>query len=154
VPTISRALMLVALLTAGCQELPEIKLCGEIPSDGCPIGRGGTCADVLCAALYDCTEGRWVEVERCQNGTGGGGGGGGPTKDAGADACTPVTIDHTGETPGCTVDLQHPDCPVEAAEQCAENACLSGCIDFYMCVDESWKDVAFCTEDGQIIVLE
>ena len=148
----ARALSIAALLAAGCQELPGVELCGQIPSGGCPLGRGGSCDDVVCASLYDCLGGKWIEVERCTSGTGGGGSG--PGLDGGADACTPVVIDHTGETIGCTPDLQEPDCPAEAAEQCSESACLTGCTDFFLCTADGWKDVAYCTEDGQINILE
>lgn len=70
-------------------------------------------------------------------------------------ACTPVELDHEGESIGCSPDLQHPDCPAAAAETCAETACLSDCADFFMCIerdDKQWTVVAHCDERGQLIV--
>jgi hypothetical protein len=148
------ALSILALL-AGCQEWPEVKPCGQIPPDGCPIGRGGTCEDRACAGLYDCIEGQWIQVQSCPAVDGGGGGGGGSGADAGVDACSPITFDHTGEVLGCTPDLQNPpDCPAAAAEGCAEAACLTGCTDFWICMKDGWEGVAYCTEEGQIVILQ
>ncbi len=141
------SLVLGALLgpLAGCDS-PGVQLCGEIPQDGCPVGRGGTCDDPYCAALYDCVEGDWTQTEACtQNpvtsasvgtGTGGGGEGG----------CAPLMIDHSTEVDGCTPDLQEPDCPAVAAETCP-NPCLTGCVDFFLCETNGWRLVAFCAED-------
>lgn len=143
----------LALGTAGCQELPAPETCGEIPEGGCPVGRGGSCDDVTCTGLYDCVEGAWALAKTCTGGgDGGSGGSGGGVADAGPDACTPVTIDHTGETTGCTPDLQHPDCPAVAAERCAETACLTGCIDFFLCTADGWTTAAYCTDEGELHV--
>ena len=49
---------------------------------------------------------------------------------------------------GCTPDLQSPDCPAVAAEDCPEKACTTGCLDFYLCTTSGWKAVAYCDEDG------
>jgi len=85
---------------------------------------------------------------------GDGGVAGGPgVSDAAQDSsCTPVMIDHQGETTGCVPDLQEPDCPVAAAESCAETACRTGCSDFYLCTDDGWRAVAYCDEQGQIVM--
>ena len=148
----ARAWLLSAALAAtGCQGFPPVILCGEIPEGGCPKGRGGSCEDELCSALYDCVVGEWRVVETCSPDADAGSGDAGP-EDAGSDACTPVTIDHTGETTGCTPELQEPDCPVVAAETCAEHACTTGCVDFFLCTEQGWADVAFCTEEGTIEV--
>jgi hypothetical protein len=145
-------------LASGCQSLEDPVLCGQIPEGGCPAGRGGTCDDVLCAGLYDCGDGDWVLVADCPD-PGSGGAGGGPgaggSGGSGGMACTPVELDHEGETIGCTPDLQHPDCPVAAAETCAETACLSDCADFFMCVqheEKEWTVVAWCDERAQLVI--
>ena len=153
-----RLLLLVTAPAVACQSLEEPILCGQIPEGGCPAGRGGTCEDVLCAALYDCAEGTWVVVADCPGhagGAGGGGAGGGGAGGEGGAPCTPVELDHEGESSGCRPDLQHPDCPAAAAETCAETACLSDCADFFMCMDrgdKQWAVVAFCDERGQLVV--
>jgi hypothetical protein len=65
----------------------------------------------------------------------------------------PIEIDRAGETTGCAPDLQHPDCPADAAETCAASACLTGCTDFFLCTGEGWIDVAYCTEDGELVLV-
>jgi len=136
----------------------DLQLCGQIPDAGCPIGRGGSCDDLACGALYDCVEGVWRLVRTCeplpQGGSGGAGGGatagaGGAISTGGCDA---VELDHTGETQGCLPDLQEPDCPAVAAEACAP--CLTGCADFFMCLPVGWVDVAYCTAEGELVVAE
>ena len=131
----------------------EVKLCGEIPPDGCPIGRGGTCDDATCAGLYDCVDGAWRLEQTCPGGGGGAGASSGAAgADAGPDGCASVRIDHTGETTGCEPDLQSPDCPVVAAETCAASACLTDCVDFFLCTARGWVAVAYCDEEGQLVV--
>lgn len=160
--TLRRASLLfawAAMLLGGsaCQSLEDPVLCGQIPEGGCPAGRGGTCDDPLCASLHDCNEGAWVQVETCPvAGIGGAGGGGadGGAGGAGGQVCTPVELDHTGEALGCDPALQHPDCPAAAAETCVESACLTDCLDFYMCIqrgsEKLWTVVAWCDERGQL----
>jgi hypothetical protein len=63
-----------------------------------------------------------------------------------------VHIDLTGQTTGCTPDLQNPDCPVQAAMGCAESVCLTGCGDFFLCLSSGWLDVAYCADDGGLVV--
>lgn len=144
----------IAIAWASCQEFPEAIPCGQIPDDGCPIGRGGSCDDVFCAALYDCVEGAWTVVTTCgatdagADGSDGGAVDAGDAGDAGPDACSPTGIDHTDESVGCTPDLQDPDCPANAAEPCAETACATGCLDFYLCTADGWRGVAHCTDEG------
>jgi hypothetical protein len=142
-----------AIALAACADPAEPELCGEIQEGGCPIGRGGTCDDAACLALYDCVEGAWTLVERCGR-SGGGGDGGVPDGDGTDDACAPVVLDHSGEATGCRPSLQHPDCPVEAVETCAASACATGCLDFFLCTRDGWTGVAYCTEEGQIVVTQ
>jgi hypothetical protein len=156
------ALVVALVVAVSCQSLPSPgATCAEIPTNGCPTGRGGTCMDRSCAALYDCVNGTWTFRQACENpvtGAGGGspgtgrGGTGGLGPDGGP--CTPVNIDAGGQTDDCMVDLMSPDCPVEAAEGCAENVCLRGCSDFFLCMDGGWIDVAYCTDDGGIVVTQ
>ncbi|MCC6556225.1 MAG: hypothetical protein IT372_24970 [Polyangiaceae bacterium] len=140
---------------AGCGAGHGPLTCGQIPEGGCPIGRGGTCDDAVCAGLYDCVEGAWTLVTRCEQG--GGGGAGGQAAGAGgggAGGCEEVSIDHAGEITGCAPDLQSPDCPAAAAETCASTACLTGCLDFFLCTAEGWTEVAYCADDGQLVVTQ
>jgi hypothetical protein len=144
-------------LDVACLAPPPLLLCGEIPEGGCPLGRGGTCDDAACAALYDCLEGDWTEVERCPDNAGGagvGGGAAGAGGGTGAGGCTELVLDHTGEAHGCTPDLAHPDCPAVAAEGCRESACLTGCADFFLCKAGGWVDVAYCDEDGALVIIQ
>lgn len=144
---------LLALTVLGC-DLEQPLLCGQIPEGGCPIGRGGTCDDATCVALYDCVDGDWIETELCEGVAGGGGAGGEGATSSSAGGCDLMTLDHTGETRGCEPDLQPPDCPVEAAEVC--EPCATGCVDFYLCIEGQeaplWTTVAFCEEDGTLVV--
>lgn len=146
------SLALAAYLALASCGSSDVQPCGRIPDpEGCPVGRGGTCDDAECGALYDCVEGSWNLVERCERVSAAGGVGGG-SGDAGVGGCEPIAIDHTGETTGCTPDLQSPDCPAVAAETCAASACLTDCSDFFLCTQDGWIAVAHCDEQGQIIV--
>ncbi|WP_437726534.1 hypothetical protein [Sorangium sp. So ce861] len=149
---------LAVVAPAGCDPVAEPALCGEIPQGGCPIGRGGSCDDAACRALHDCLDGAWTEVARCDRP-------GEPALDAGADSgdagagggedggCEAVALDHGGEAQGCTPALQLPDCPAEAAETCADAACRTGCIDFFLCTEEGWRGVAYCDDQGRVVVI-
>jgi hypothetical protein len=148
-----RGLALLFFGSALACDPPGVLTCGEIPTDGCPIGRGGTCDDPYCGALYDCLDGDWVEVESCPGNLLGGAGGDGVQTGQGG-ACTNEVFDHSAEAEGCTPDLQEPDCPSQAAEVCGGGACLTGCIDFYICLEEGWELVGFCTEDGELEVVQ
>lgn len=138
---------------ASCGDGGRLALCGQIPDQGCPIGRGGTCEDATCPALYDCVAGAWKLVQKCAANTttssssssGAGGAGGG--------SCVPVTIDRSKEVDGC-VNLQTPDCPAVAAESCT--AC-EGCEDFFLCEQDAmgapfWVNVAFCDASGRVVL--
>lgn len=147
----SWAVLLGAPALASCTE--PLPVCDEtIPDGGCPLGRGGSCDDVLCSALYDCVAGDWTLAETCpeQGGSAAGGAdaGGG---DGGQGGCQVPVIDHTGETNGCEPDLQSPDCPVEAAEVCAD-PCLNDCIDFYLCKERGWTALAYCDDLGELVI--
>jgi hypothetical protein len=169
------ALVLLAVPAAlvaspSCQDFPPLAPCQGIPDGGCPLDRGGTCDDLDCATLYSCNDGAWSFLQACHHPDAGTGGSpvtsdGGPIYDGGPDGCTPVVIDTTGQTTGCTPDNAFPDCPVAAAEGCAQSACLTGCGDFFLCVSPGtgdcqdvdtpcWIDVAYCTDDGQLIVTQ
>jgi hypothetical protein len=135
----------------GCPSGPNIKLCGEIPMGGCPIGRGGTCMDATCDALYDCVDGSWTLAEQCDQGVGGGGTSSSSLSSSSTGLCMPGTFDHANEAMGCTPDLESPDCPVEAAESC--EPCATGCVDFFMCKTSGWMDVAFCDDTGKLVLV-
>ena len=136
-----------------------LQRCDTIPEGGCPIGRGGTCDDKACRGLYDCAEGSWALVIACSPGHGGSGGlgAGGVAGAAGAagggagGGCAGAELDHSGEMQGCAPELELPDCPALVAESC--QPCLSGCADFFMCLEGGWGWVAYCTDEGQVVVV-
>jgi hypothetical protein len=131
----------------------KLLLCGQIPDGGCPAGRGGTCQDLTCAGLYDCVEGAWTLLKACPGGTGTESDGGPDPSDAGPGDCEKVVIDHTGELDACGPDLLSPDCPAAAAETCVFSACLTECIDFYLCTEGGWDLVAYCNEEGELVLI-
>ena len=96
----------------------------------------------------------WVSVAVCSapdggspDGAGAGGGGG-----AGGGTCTPVVVTAKNTGVSCTPDLEAPDCPIEASGQCEETACLSGCIDFFVCgQNQVWLAAAYCDDNGQFV---
>ena len=140
----------------GCTSTAPV-LCGEIPPGGCPVGRGGTCVDRTCAALFDCVAGTWTITQSCPELDGGTDGGGGSDAGAGTGGggpCTPVRFDHQGERPDCTPDLESPDCPAVAAEGCAESACSAGCTDFFLCLTSGWTAVGYCDDSGRLTVTQ
>ena len=160
----------LALGGAGCSSCAgsSVQRCGVIPALGCPIGRGGTCEDPTCSGVYDCVAGDWVLVEDCREGAGGAGGTGGMGGAGGAGGaasggggaggaaggCAVAMLDHTGEGTTCEPPLQSPDCAGAVAESlCLHEVCETGCIDFFLCKDEAWVDVAYCDEDGALVVL-
>ena len=133
----------------GSIELPE---CPMIPEGGCPLESGGSCVDVLCAAVYECVGESWQLVQTCE-GSGGGGAGGSSSSGGGSSGeggCAGAVIDKTDEAVGCQPDLQRPDCPAVAAEGC--QPCQTGCVDFFLCKSDGWHAVAYCDGDGQLIV--
>lgn len=157
----------VAPAVTGCYPYDTTpKLCEDaVPKGGCPTGRGGTCDDPSCDALYDCVDAKWKKITTCPAHAGGGGAGGatgaggagGQTMTGGTGGdCTPPGFDPTGETTGCTPDLQVPDCPVSAAEPCAETACVTGCSDFYLCQESAgskgWVAVGYCDDNGHLVI--
>jgi len=149
---VAAELVCMGFLVAACGSPLDVVPCGRIPGAGCPIGRGGTCDDVTCEGLYDCVEGAWTLVEECGQVVGQGGSGGGASV-GGAGGCAPaVTIDRANETDGCLPALQSPDCPANAAEVC--EPCLTGCADFYLCEALGWQFVAYCDDEGLLVVLQ
>jgi hypothetical protein len=141
------AILMTVAFFGACGSYPESIPCGQIPVNGCPLRGGGTCDDVTCSAIYGCYDGKWVLTQSCMNM---------PDADAGPDSgdCPVAMIDHTGETTGCQPDLQNPDCPVQAAEQCASSVCQSECTDFFMCKADGWEVVAYCDQDGQLVLMQ
>ncbi|MEQ9324773.1 MAG: hypothetical protein RIF41_36745 [Polyangiaceae bacterium] len=141
------ALALAGMVLAGCPSWPDVEPCGQLPDvSACPVGRGGTCEDRECTALYDCMGGEWSLVSECP-----------PVAPATSDPdgapdddapCAAASVDRSGEALGCEPDLQEPDCPVSAAEGC--RPCLTGCADFFLCTTPGWQVVAHCDEDGLV----
>jgi hypothetical protein len=142
-----------AWMVISCGADDTLALCGTIPSGGCPIGRGGTCDDPSCSGVYDCVDGRWRATERCPGGGASDAGSlDGGEGDAGDAGCAPIVIDHADESGGCAPQLEEPDCPAVAAEQCAVTACLTGCIDFFLCTANGWRAVAYCDDSGHVVL--
>jgi len=141
------AIALASACSSGFAQTP----CGEIPLDGCPTDRGGSCEDETCATLYDCVDGRWVLSETCDQAGGGAGGHGGSAAGGtgAAGGCEGVLFDHQGEVSGCTPDLQLPDCPAVAGESC--HPCTTGCVDFFMCTADGWQVVGYCDQEGHVV---
>ena len=144
---------------AACSGSGRIESCPQIEPGGCPTGRGGSCDDAACVALYSCVDGTWQLVKHCPGGGGGGagtggiGGGQGGSTGGGQGGCEGVTIDDSEAKTGCEPDLQVPDCPVDAASSC--HPCLTGCLDFFLCLSDgptavAWTAVAFCNEDDEV----
>ncbi len=168
----SRGVALAAALfgawQAGCRFGSGIQTCGQIPPGGCPIGRGGTCDDETCSGVYDCVGGDWTLVIPCDGGAGAGGSGGsgsaggfGGSGGAGASgggagaggACVHSSLVPTNEPAGCSPALLAPDCHASLADaSCIEEACASGCLDFFVCTLDGWTDVAFCDDEGTLVV--
>ncbi len=143
-------MLLVATTLSACDSV-EVLTCGEIQTNGCPIGRGGTCEDPFCGALYDCVDGDWTLVETCEGFGGGGSGGRGGATTSGTGAtgggCS-FMFDHTEEAASCEPDLQEPDCPAGAAENTCD-PCSTGCVEFFLCTDFGWENVGFCSDVGE-----
>ena len=137
----------ISMWSAACSSEVAPLLCGEIPTGGCPVGRGGTCDDHECRALYDCVDGSWTALEACE-----------ARLDAGVDdaaasdsGCTPTGIGEGDGGAGAPCpDLQVPDCSVAIAGACAEQACLTECTDFFRCDADGWIAVAYCDDSGQL----
>ena len=152
-----------ATLVVGACTTSAAPACHDIPPGGCPADRGGTCDDPVCSAIYTCGDGEWQWVNNCPGGgvgganAGGGGlggaanvGGGGVGGEGGEGGCHGVVIDKRGQTSGCSPGLMPPDCGVAVAEGCAP--CLGDCSDFFLCTADGWVTVAFCDQDGQLVV--
>ncbi len=133
---------------AACAD-PEIKLCDRIPAGGCPIDRGGTCADQECAAIYTCDSGEWNLAERCEHAEGGGVGQGGRSPGVGGHFAFCEDLELAPSKGTCAPDLQEPDCPVAAASPC-KTACTTGCELFFACLNDAWVLRATC-EDGELL---
>jgi hypothetical protein len=155
----------VVVVTATCQGIPDGATCDDIPDGGCPTDRGGSCADPTCSAIYLCNNGLWSLGQICppyDAGSGGGGVGGSATvpeagplcSHDGGGTCTPVVIDagNTADPSTCTPDLMCGDCTVSAAYGCKECACTTGCDDFYICTPLGWVSVAYCDQNGNLII--
>jgi hypothetical protein len=144
------------LALSACQpNLPSVgQLCGEIPGDGCPKDRGGSCDDPTCSAVYTCLNGNWKLDQTCSGDRDAGPDAepleAGADADAGAtDGCTPFKFDDKDQAPHCEPSLENPpDCPSQAAEGCLESACITGCSDFFLCTKHGWIDVGYCDDDG------
>ncbi|MFO0619299.1 MAG: hypothetical protein U0414_42315 [Polyangiaceae bacterium] len=149
-PSSIALLFLGALVSLVACERAELKLCGTIPQGGCPIGRGGTCDDPSCTGVYDCVDGSWRIVVDCRGAGGAGGAGSTGTGVTTTSGCTPLMFP-PDEAKDCTPDLQPPDCPIAAAEQC--NPCLTGCVDFFTCTKSGWKDLAYCSDEGELVIV-
>jgi hypothetical protein len=142
-------LPLLLLLTGGyaCSGAFLSEPCGLIPEGGCPTSRGGSCADATCARLFRCIKGEWEWVEACPENSGVSSS---TVASSSSGGSCPDKVDVAQQSQGCTPELQLPDCAAEAANQC--EPCLTGCVDFFFCSQDGWQTVAYCTDEGELIV--
>lgn len=124
--------------------------CGEIPTGGCPVGRGDPCLDGTCRAAHRCeTDGVWHLVKTCD---------GYVEPDASstdaADAATVVDAPFVDAPPGafggpgCPL-LEAPDCPLGTALACSSGCC--GCEDLFVCRANAWDFVGTCDVDAGVV---
>ena len=140
-----------ALLCGACQDFGEAPSCGPLAAPGCPAARGGTCDDEACGAIYACTESGWHLEQVCERE--GGLAEGGNEASADAPVCGDAGSSLEGAVTGCDPnELRLPDCPVQVALGCPEQACISGCFDFFVCRTQGWEAVAYCDDvTGQLL---
>jgi hypothetical protein len=145
--------VLVATALAGCQGFDEVPECSTVPAGGCPSSRGGSCDDKTCSAIYACTADGWQLQKVCDRD------GGGDESDAEAGSDGPVcgdavTID--GSLSTCDPnEVLAPDCPLNVAVGCPGSACLSGCLDFFVCRTEGWVEAAYCDDvTGELVWID
>jgi hypothetical protein len=123
--------------------------CADIPRGGCPLGRGASCDDPTCLAVYACRAGNVWELDHAC-----------PLRDAAdaradagdASADAPLeatpTLDAGPDAPagasggpGCGA-LQAPDCSLGFALACPAGCC--GCEDLFVCEGGGWTYWSTC----------
>jgi hypothetical protein len=143
-------LMTLAVLVAGaCDTTPVPAACTDIPDGGCPEDNGATvCVDPTCDAVYACSNGKWVFVQKCPPHPDDAGA---PVEASPTDATVPdVAFDAPPGSfggPGCT-DLETPDCSVGTALACVSTADCCGCQDLWVCQNAGWVLWGTCADGG------
>src|SRR5829696_4686587 len=62
-------LALALALAAACDDGPVPMPCSNIPAGGCPLGRGVSCSDPACEAVYACRPNNvWELAQECPRG--------------------------------------------------------------------------------------
>lgn len=126
--------------------------CGMIPSGGCPTTGGGSCLDRECEAIYRCVDGQWARTATCDQADAGELQDDGGAADAGPDVftCGDATVVLDEDASGtCGEKLFYGDCPASLAASCPNQACLTGCDDFFVCRGTEWVFAAYC-EEGEL----
>lgn len=149
-------LTLVVGSVASCRRGEYEKPCGQLPDvQACPVAGGGTCADPTCSAIYSCNDGTWELRETCSR-DGGLPSDGGPDAKPDAPFCGDASLgDAAGPATSCP-PLLEPDCDWAAAQACPAQACNGSCDGFLSCSKDGWSEayVAYCDEDGQLVVVK
>lgn len=125
--------------------------CDQIPDGGCPAsGDADLCtADPTCAAVYTCTDKRWIRLTTCA------------ARPSEPDAAPAVDASSSKDAsafdgslpegawggPGC-LDLQLPDCSLGLASTCGGKSCCD-CEDVFVCSGGAWALYGSC-QNGQI----
>lgn len=140
---------LTVMLSSACEESAEVQRCGALEDPhGCPISRGGSCADRACGALYACQEGAWARVEICDNQLPDAG----DQPDAGDDAAL-CEAGAEAPSPPCP-PLLLPECDATLLDGCLSDiACMSGCEVFLRCQGGDWAAsyAAYCDDEGNLV---
>lgn len=137
--------VLSGVFSFGCQDLEEAPHCaGSLPASACPTNRGGTCDDQTCSSIYRCAFDGWVKEKDCDRSDAAA-----DASDAGGDTADAFVCEAQAPleaSTGCTPPLYQGECPVEVALICSENACSTGCFDFFVCHATGWDLAAYCDD--------
>lgn len=135
------------MATPACGDTATEHACTNIPAGGCPLGRGVSCQDPSCEAVYACRAGNaWELAHAC------------PAHEAGAprDAAVEArpVVDAAIDAPpganggpGCG-PLQPPDCALGFALVCPSGCC--DCEDLFVCQNGAWVAWGTCSLDAGI----
>jgi hypothetical protein len=151
-------------LFAGCTTTDHDAVrCGDIPTNGCPVGGTDVCADPTCAAGYACdADGTWTLDHTCPNFVPPHDAGDDGRADAAPDANFSACID-ANLPPGAApsggpqcIDLIAPDCPLSEVLACTKNGgnpCeVTGCASLYVCESTGWVVWGECEDDGGLVL--
>lgn len=145
------AFLIIIATLSGCEDMPRgVEQCGVIPDGGCPKGRGGSCEDPTCQAIYRCENDVWQWVEDCPSKAASDGGIESDASDAEPLSCGDAQLSIESGT-GCRPSLIVPECPIDAIKGCPALACTMGCDDFYQCTTDGWEHAAYCDPEEGLV---